>query len=666
MPEALIGNIYTRMCIWFLVICLTFSGMQCLAAHEMRFTVLIGTAAALLLSLATGVNLIALQSSKKRFCILYCLVAGSLLTSGILMTLNLTTANFPVSAGALLVSNALAIRKTWPAWLQLKLSKTAFYASLIALITTICWSQENVACLAIKSIVVVNRPWQDIFFHASNMTLLAQAHGAQTLHSPFIRDSPLPPYHYGSYMLGSLILLITHPSAISVASGFFVPYGFFLTVCAAYCFAATLFSRSAGLFAALSVSLVPDPSSLHLVSSFFGYYFFQEGGGVNGSYGIACFTLAWLSLFSAYRGNRQINLIWAACFFLLLCLFKIQIFLVYSGIFCSFFLVCLLQKWKPRILALASFWFVYLSIIRLCQRFASFPTLSFSTQGSLIMVPILGSFNFCSQLVHLADINPHYIYKVAFGLPVYLLATYGLWLPFGIIAIILGLRTNRYKLFAIFLMLTLLNNCVVAFGLAPNKGFGDLYEIIHKTFVWPVFIFAVCSTCLIHTWLGTKGYLSVSPSKMKGLAVLLLIILILNIASEGKTLLRSLSGGTGIEFPKGLYDCAMFLRTHSSPESTVQFCGNDKYQFLMTCSERFPFVSELVVNPTPANKVVKSEIDTLAKLPSRSFKEARLLAEKWRIQWLVVDRKAVSKEPFQGGERPMFSAKDYQVYKIGN
>lgn len=665
MPWATIGIGYTRMCIWFLLVCLTFFGTQCLAAHAIRSAVLAGTGATLLLSLATGANVLTLQRSENKLCALYCLVAGSVLASGILMILTLTTANFALSAASLCVVNVLVLLRQWRSWLQLRLSKEAFMASLIALVATICWSQENLGCLAIKAAVVINRPWQDIFFHTSNITLLAQAHGAHSLHSTFVRDSPLSPYHYAGYMLASLILFIAHSPAISVASGFFVPFGFFLTICAAYCFAAALFKKSAGLFASTAVSLVPDPASLHLVSSFCGYYFFQEGGGVNGSWGVACFALAWLSLFSAFRANRGKNLTFAACFFSLLTVFKIQIFLVYSGLFCSFFLVCLFQKLKTRIVALASFWLAYFSIVRVSQNVPGFPTLRFSTQGSVIMVPILGSFSCCNQLVHLADVNPHYIHKALIGIPIYTLATYGLWLPLGLLAIVLGLKSSRTRIFSIFLILTVLNNWVVSFALAPNKGFGDFFEIIHKTFVWPVFIMAVCSTCLIYTWISTKKYTFLRTRYMQGITVLVLCLLIINSAYAGKSLLRSLSGGTGIKFPKGLYSCANFLRTRSSPGSTVQFCGNDDYQFLMTCSERFPFVSELIVNPTPPNATVKTEINQLSKLPTRPFKEARLLAEKWRINWLVVNRKSVHGEPFQGAEKLVFWSGAYQVYKTG-
>jgi hypothetical protein len=665
MPTVQISTNCIKICTWFFLICLTFFSCQCISAHTIQLAVLPATLAALLLSLTTGVNIISRQRCQRELCALYCLVIGSLLASGFLLISTLITASFKLSAIALFIGNIIALVKRWHLWFQLRLSNAAVLASLLALTATICWSQENIAGLAIKPNVVLNRPWQDIFFHSTNIALLAQTNGSNSLHSPFIRDCPLPPYHYASYMLASLISLISNAPTIAIASGFYVPFGFFLTVCAAYCFGAELFRKSAGLLAAGAVSLIPDPASLHLASSIFSYYFFQEGGGVNGSYGVACFALAWLSLFSAFKADKTTNLKWAACLLILLALFKIQIFLVYSCIFCSFFLVCFFQKPQNKIWALAIFYPIYFLLVQFSQHFTTFPTLRFSTQGSIEMVPMLGSINCCTGLVLIAHTNPHYIYKTAIGLPIYILITYGVWLPLSLFASVTGLRLKQTKPLAIFLFLTLLNNCVVAFALAPNKGFGDIYEIIHKTFVWPVFATAICSTCVIYTWFATKGYLSIWSSKMRPLAALALMILILNIACIGKTLLRSLDGGTGLEFPKGLYDCAIFLRKYSLPGSTVQFCGNDKYQFLTTCSERFPFVSKLVVNPVAPDEKIESEISELSALPSGSFKAAKQLAKKYDIQWLVVDKKVLNGEPFQGKESPIFSSKEYQVYRTG-
>jgi hypothetical protein len=579
------------------------------------------------------------------------------------MILTLITGNFALSSLGLILVNAIASVTNQQAWTRLRLSQTALAVSILGLVATMCWSQENIACLAVKSAVVLNRPWQDVFFHTANIIVLAQSHGGNSLHSPFLSDAPLLPYHYGSYMLACLIVLMAKTKALSVASGFFIPFGFFLTILAAYSFGAQLFSQESGLWAAMAVSLIPDPASMHLVTSFLGYYFFQEGGGVNGTYGVTCFALAWISLFSAYKANRLNNLLWAAGFFAILPLFKLQISLVYAGIFCSFYIHCLIKTPKYRLTFLGTFWLLYLLSITLSQKIIGFPTLRFSRQGAPLMVPMLGGFDCFNPLITQANLSPHYYSKVLIGVPIYTIATYGLWLPLCLLALVMALRKNQPKRYLVFLTLTIINNWIVAFALAPNKGFGDLFEIIHKTFVWPVYIVAVCSACLICSTIATKANLSLLTKKRRAIAYAVLLLLILNTASAGKTLLRSLSGGTGIEFPRGLYDCALFLRANAAPESIVQLCGNDKYQFLMTCSEHFPYVSKLIVNPLPANKDVEAQLNQLSMLPLGSFAKAKLFAQQHHIDWLLVNRRAFSAETFQGTEKPLFSAQDYEVYK---
>jgi hypothetical protein len=128
---------------------------------------------------------------------------------------------------------------------------------------------------------------------------------------------------------------------------------------------------------------------------------------------------------------------------------------------------------------------------------------------------------------------------------------------------------------------------------------------------------------------------------------------------------RQLSSSTAdVQFPRSLYDCAIFLKSTTPLGTTVQFCGYDPYQFMATCSERFPYISVLTVHGNADVQKLNERVEAFRKLKFGTFEEAKALCRKLRIDWLVFEDSDTNNGAFNGSVKPAFVSGDYKLFKM--
>jgi hypothetical protein len=255
---------------------------------------------------------------------------------------------------------------------------------------------------------------------------------------------------------------------------------------------------------------------------------------------------------------------------------------------------------------------------------------------------------------------------VAKGVPLILIATYGLWL--AILPVALGYAWRRgMRGMALFIPLwTILIHLTVALGLDVNHGWGDAFEIVHKTFVWPYFAVAVWCSAVLGIWLLEDMRTRFATVRTRLALIALSLAGIAAVSIWGKTVQSGLVWAPlamKLQIPKGLYDVGEFLRTRSSRNAVVQFSENDAYFKLAALSERNTFVLQCSVNcqMSPLATERLAILKTMLALPDAESVRAR--AGQLGIDWLVVRGHDL---PWQASSnaRNVFASEEFFVYAM--
>ena len=640
-----------------------------LASRNFSPGIYISLAAILGASLSLGVSVVSWideDGAKEEVDFLHCFLAGCL-------TLALGLYFLAISCPAGIIANFLVMvaaacwaataRKARNAWGRLHLSTPGYFALLIALAGTTLWSQENLRCLSIYPDRVVLRPWMDTFYHATQVGLFAHSAGGALLTSPMMHGAPLPSYHYAGYLLASLVAKLSGVDAVSAAAGFYAPFGTFLSALAAYAFGAYLLGPTAGAFAVIGLLLVPDPSFYRLGTPWTSYEFFQQIAA-GGAYAIAAWGLAGAYLIrSCCSGNRRQ---WAASALLAAStvFFKVQIFLAYSYLF-AFFSLIFFSRWRRAWKVLGG------GVLTACYGLAAAwirhlpraPTLRFSSSGAADNLQRIASTFSPPNIFWWRHARVGgYLRQLVVGVPLVSLSTYGLWIWVAPALFLLAYRrrllpARLLKLLFFFSCLIFINHLVIALGIAANAKYGDKYDVMHKTFVFPYFFIVVSASCLLSLdWAGRR----------RRIAVAALTSMLIFDGWAGRGLQSRLwRNCANVEIPRGLYDAAGYLRTHAAEHAVVQYSKNDERLMLACLSERTPFAAYLIVNAPPADDEFRrrfEQVDAMLSLPT--FAAVRARAALLGIDWIVVEREGKASIPFTREAAPDFTSGEFQVYRL--
>lgn len=542
-------------------------------------------------------------------------------------------------------------------------------AMAISLVAATAWSQETLAGLRPGPEGLVSSPWGDVFVHATRLFSFVLSPSASALQDPTMAGQPPEFYHYGSYFLPAALMRLGDVDAYTMAAGFYPAFGLFLTGLAAFAVIRTFSSnRAVALIGSALFMLMPDPSFQGLDNRFTSYFFFQQVGA-NGAYAVALLGLAWSDGMRAIR-LRSWPYLWVAVGWVAASLFfKSQIFLVYSLSLLLFF--CFFFENRLRWLAGTGVLACYSLGCAVLQKIPHTPTLKLSTWGAQKNLDqIIASFpaDFKPPLLALLPAGASYPRYLLVGIPLILLCTYGVALiPFSVFSLrAICRRQSQLPVQFILPLLALLSHLVIALALSPNLNYGDLFEIIHKTFVWPYFVISVLAYGMVATLLVEKNHLSHGWGKVLVLAlgVLLLTASTLN----GKKVLSGLHWEeklNNLPIPSALYEVTQYVRKNVPEQEIVQMSVNDNLLITNALMERTSYVTHLSVNHGPPAAEPESRFRRLNLMLSQpQLPELRAQARALGIQWLIIPPFEQYAWERQGDITPVFASGNFRLYDV--
>jgi len=121
---------------------------------------------------------------------------------------------------------------------------------------------------------------------------------------------------------------------------------------------------------------------------------------------------------------------------------------------------------------------------------------------------------------------------------------------------------------------------------------------------------------------------------------------------------------TRLQFPRGLYEAAEYIRLHTPTDSVIQYSENDGYCFVACFSERYAYVLQGIVSASAPSEEVKERfviVQQILNLPD--FYSVKQSAENVGIHWLVISNQRKLSWQNTEGAKPAFQYSGFSVYK---
>jgi len=551
---------------------------------------------------------------------------------------------------------------------RLKLEPIGVFALVVAILFATLWSRQNLAGIVLTATTATSTPWLDVFYHAVHITHFARGAGKLLGVDPLLATASLPPYHYAAYLIPSLLVRATGIPSYIASVALLAPLGTLLTGLAAYSFGRIVLGPLAGLLAVVFCLAIPDPTFYLLENRWMSYFFFQQIAG-SGAFGVALLLMAWaFCIEGVAKQLRRYTLLGLAAG-LCVALFKSQIFLAYA-----FGLLLFAAATFPRVvlrlrivlgLVASGLFAVCLFIVLPAMRRA--PTFWPGTGGGLknlhwTLSKVGGA---CQNCV--SELGKNQALYLTVAVPLFLALAFGILVPLCLaLARARPIRQSLRPGSLWFFWTALIGYLVVTLGFGPNTGYGDPYEIIHKTFIWPYLAISAWCGCGLAAWLLARS------DRLQRLAVT--VVLPLALAGLGLTVnacanrlqtkfvYQGSESATHIVLPRAAFDTAEFVRAKTPIGAKVQsgvVDGNFMFQSLM---ERRGYVVYRGSGWHEPPAAAPARAIVAAMLSAPTAEEFRKQARACGIDYFVL---CPGQSPaWAGALQPIFQNGEYRVYRV--
>jgi hypothetical protein len=546
---------------------------------------------------------------------------------------------------------------------------------LIAAVAPMLWFQESFHFASFEQDAIVFHQWGDIFFHSTILNIFSRDSGLDNLHSIFTAGEPLPMYHYAAYTIPAMVKTLSEAPALLITTTVMPSLGLFLVALSAYCLGQIHLPGPGGLLAVCAVALFPDPSFYGVSSRWTSYFFFLEIAVAVG-YTIAVMGFALTLILGGLKTHLPVPVWMGVIMAGVSVFFKAPIAIAYALVLgLTAFLLMPRCSRTQRVLLSGGILAGFLVLILVLRGIPGVPTLEFSsftkfptieTMLSISAKPIgLIQSLFTDEFRAMQSTGG----KLLVGFVLVSLGYLGIFLlllPFGLRY---AIKNGMPRYFVAYPLVVMLNLFIVAMCMAPNSsGSGDAHEITHKTFVWPYFAVAA--------WLGTvlggpvRAVLqSVATTIGPNLLAPLVVVLVCAtpLYSGHHTISAIGRPNFNLPMPRDLYECALFLRTHSRPDAVVQLQRPQQDPWLMfpAVSERYSFAAAFTFSRTRAKDYPEYQrrVALMDALVQESDPIQAITAlRKTTIDWFVVNTKPPP--AWLAHRMPDFASGDYRVYKV--
>lgn len=553
---------------------------------------------------------------------------------------------------------------------------TAQLALAICLIAATFWSQDAIVSRVAFRDGVLFKSWTDAHFHASEIRLFRDARGFATLEDLRMAGQPVWFYHHASYVVPGLVSAATGTPAYVAFGCVLVPLGAVLSGLAAYALIRSLWGGEAGLAALAALLLLPDASWHGLADAVLGYHWLQQIGPA-GLYGVAAMAAAWLLMFAGCRSGRLGLVAFGLLTAAMVVHFKAHVFVAGALLIWLYPGVCLRGvrwRWKCAWLVFATA--VFVAVATEAQRIEAVPTLRID--GSALKNYMSRTVVHCYYAATRSRFDDVFSAKSSLAIAAYwgtIFLFYGTLGLFGvanlallaavIVRKVLG-RASRFELeYAVFPILITINYLVMALGLAyDRRSPGHPEELMHRPFVWAYFISAA--------WAGGLGYRLVLDARvrrdprLRTVLAAALFVLLLVPYRLGPGVQVGPSWGhllTNKSYPRGLFECARYVRESAAPGEIVQESANDPiFVFGAECEHPAYAIAYFDSRKDRVLTARVAELETLKRLTDRD--KIRQFARDRGIRWYVLRPESRVYWPASMLARPDFAWNGFRVFSF--
>lgn len=562
--------------------------------------------------------------------------------------------------GGAWVSRPRLVRGSWDA-------APGAVAVLLALAGATLWARDTLSPLQPQGATVLMKPWLDSFYHAVNVRLFGDAHGAATIEDFRMAGVPARFYHYASYLTPALVRNAGAFSGFEAFAALLVPLGLFTTGLGAAALVGSWWGGWAGVGAVAAVLLVPDGFHQGGGNPFLGYHWMQQVGPA-GAYGVALLALAWALLLAACRQARWAGLLAAWLLGGLVIVYKAQFFV--ASALLLWLLPPLLFAGRSRRLRagwLAAAAALFAGGVVVSQRVPSLPGIWLDGSSTAQLLALVQQWALPGAVSDLfaGRLGPAlpWLQNVLLGAPYLIVAVLGFWtLAWAAVAVLLRREDGRLALLlpAIFAA----NFLVMALGLAMNqRGIGTPEELLHRPFVWLYFVTAAVTGGGLARLLLRPG--SRLPARRVLGAVVLAALMLLPLASDRRVQALERMGMSYLPIPAGFVEASLWLRANAPPGAVIQDSTLDPV-FLMTgLSDLRPYVNGTIMPVPHGAEEAQRRMGMVLELRKvRDKATLRAAANELGIDWFVLGPADPVWWPADVVEHPAFESGGVRVYRL--
>jgi hypothetical protein len=548
------------------------------------------------------------------------------------------------------------------------------FVVLLCLIAGTAWSQHLFWPTAVSGDQVIFKPWSDSMIHATYVARLLERESILQLGNYEIRGLPASAYHYASYVFPALGTALVGCSAFEGLCALWTPLGFFFLGISAYALARSLWGEGAGLAAAAAVLLLPDAALLPFGNPMLSYFNLLVVAPA-GLYGIAVAATALLLVGEAARRADTVALLGALAVAASVACFKSHVFVAAFPLTVVYAILAwpnLLMRW--RCLMFVALLFIAFAGSKILQRYEIGPGLYPSRTGGDFYFYVLAEQmpkNICGAWY--AVFKPEGGFRTHMGRAAVLLtlATFGGHVLLYPLTLVLGAIRRNLRVSDLLPGAALVIYLAMALCLPRNQGQGTPEELQHRPFVWAYFLVVGLSVARLAAQIAP-----LLPGKAIWLGALLCLGLLVVPLSQGTTVHHQRTAWghefTDLAVPKGLVDCARFIRRSSDSLDFVQESHpREALHDLGALAERRSFLT----HPEAFRRINKPFRETgcaeyLKQLEqlrqAATLAQLRQSAQETGIRWFLLQPADPVAWPSCVVEHPAFTAGGYRVYDLHN
>jgi hypothetical protein len=540
------------------------------------------------------------------------------------------------------------------------------------------WCIQPLEGLVNEGATMLSRTFPDTFFHARQISGIAQADGLRALSDLRMAGAHAPIYHHGGYLIPAAVYSLTNSTAYATFVSFLLPFGILLSGIAAFALASSFWGMWPGVAASIALVLLPDAYQQGFGNRLLSYSFFQQTGPT-GLYGVAAVALAWVFMLAGCRTGKFRFVVFAYTALVFCLIYKAHFFVANAFLIliypCVFFRSISARR---RLISGIVLTAIFVCVVNFSQRFDFIPTLRLDGSGTEEYVQrILNGYDpgflrsFFDSIVR-THLQSHSQILLACDLAgMLILSTFGWWTLVGL-GIFLFSRKLKIGTPAIFFpWIIFVNSMVMSLGLAlDQRNIGGPTQLLHRPFVWSYFAIAAWSSAGIYAL-----FFGEAPPKSRVARILTILLLLSTFGIPlvfGKTIqLKNLawqssgSYGSFNSIPVPLVEACGYIRNHSAGNDIIQDSEKDPGFVVTALAERQAFVADpriwggkhRVLEGLGArlNELIAAEQMT-NEADLRAYMQAH------RISWYLLRPQSKVAWPESFLKQPAFDSGDYRLY----